>query len=44
MYDSEGQLKKTLHKGDGVHLNLDGNLLWAETIKQEMDSINIRIK
>jgi lysophospholipase L1-like esterase len=36
LYDANGQLNRTLHKGDGIHLNEEGNLLWIRAIKEEI--------
>lgn len=32
-------LKSDLHNGDGVHLNKEGNLIWAQSIKNVLASI-----
>jgi lysophospholipase L1-like esterase len=39
MYDSNGQLQKNLHKGDGIHLSIEGSLRWAKTIEEELSAI-----
>jgi lysophospholipase L1-like esterase len=39
LIDADGGLIKELHKGDGVHLNERGNLLWAKAMKEKLESI-----
>ena len=36
LYDNDGQLNNSLHVGDGVHLNTEGNLFWVKGIKEEL--------
>jgi lysophospholipase L1-like esterase len=34
LYDTTGQLSEDLQKGDGLHLNHNGNLMWVKGIKE----------
>jgi lysophospholipase L1-like esterase len=36
LLDTNGGLKKSFHKGDGIHLNEQGNLLWFKAIQEEL--------
>jgi lysophospholipase L1-like esterase len=36
LLNEQGQLKSHLHKGDGIHLNEEGNKLWLKAIKEQI--------
>lgn len=38
MANSDGHLRVDYHTGDGIHLNAEGNLAWAECLRRALDS------